>query len=248
MRTTLKRTLAALGAATVIAAVTVTPATAHVTVSSPDAARGGYGKLVFRVPNESDRAATTKLRVTLPKDTPFAHVSPKPLPGWKVRANEVKLPEPVESGDLTLTDAVRTVTWTAQGGGIDVGMFDEFELVVGPFPEDATALMFPAVQTYADGEVVRWDQPTPDDGAEPEHPAPMLDLAAQGTVAESSHADGDEGGAAVDVTAESESSGADEADASDTTARTLGAGGLVLGVIALGSAVLVRRGEGETKG
>ena len=42
------------------------------TVSSPDAAAGGYGELTFRVPNEKDTAKTTSLKVQLPKDTPLA--------------------------------------------------------------------------------------------------------------------------------------------------------------------------------
>ena len=39
-------------------AVAVPAAAAHVTVSSQDAAPGGYGKLTFRVPNESDTASS----------------------------------------------------------------------------------------------------------------------------------------------------------------------------------------------
>jgi periplasmic copper chaperone A len=246
MRKTLRRPLAALGAAAVVAALAATPVAAHVTVSSPDAAPGGYAKLVFRVPNESDAAATTKLQVTLPQDTPFAHVSPKELPGWQVQVQEAKLPEPVEAGDLRLTEAVRTVTWTAQGEGIGVGMFDEFELSVGPIPEDATVLTFPAVQTYSDGEVARWVQPTPESGEEPEHPAPVLDLTAQPESSEAGHSDEE---ADADVTATSaesdDASNADgEEDASDTTARTLAVVGLALGVVALGSTFLRRRREG----
>jgi periplasmic copper chaperone A len=246
MRRTLRGTLAALGAAGLIVAAGAAPVAAHVTVSSPDAAPGGYAKLVFRVPNESDAAATTKLRVTLPQDTPFAHVSPKALPGWDVQVDEAKLPEPVEVDGVTMTDAVRTVTWTAQGQGIEVGMFEEFELVVGAIPEDATTLTFPAVQTYSDGEVVGWDQPTPESGEEPEYPAPVLDLTGS---AESGHDDGAEADEAADApaieTASEESSSAGDEDASDTTARTLAAAGLVLGVVALGSTLLlVRRREG----
>ena len=44
---------------------------------------------------------------------------------------------------------------------------------------DAAEVSFPAVQTYADGTVVHWDQPPLPDGGEPEHPAPMLTLAAE---------------------------------------------------------------------
>jgi periplasmic copper chaperone A len=248
MKNTIRRGLGALGAAGVLVAVAAAPVAAHVTVSSPDAAPGGYGKLVFRVPNESDAASTTKLQVTLPEDTPFAHVSPKPLPGWDVEVDEVKLPEPVEVNGATLTHAARMVTWTAQGEGIAVGMFDEFELVVGAIPEDATTLTFPAVQTYSDGEVVRWDQPTPESGEEPEYPAPVLDLAASASESGDSHDDGAEADeaaddAAVEPVAETSESDGDE-DASDTTARTLAVGGLILGVVALGSTLLRRRREG----
>ena len=69
---------------------------------------------------------------------------------------------------MTLTDAVRTVTWTAQRGkGVPPEMFDEFELSIGPFPDEPMTLTFPTVQTYNDGEVVRWNQPTPPSSAEP---------------------------------------------------------------------------------
>jgi periplasmic copper chaperone A len=246
MSITIKRVLAVLVPAGVAGALMAAPASAHVTVSSPDAAPGGYGKLVFRVPNESDTAATTKLQVTFPADAPFASVSTKPLPGWNVQVDEVKLPEPVEVGDLTLTEAVRTVTWTADGPGIEVGMFDEFELSVGPFAEDATTLMFPAVQTYADGEVVRWNQPTPEGGAEPEHPAPVLDLTAvESDSGHGSDSDAEEADMAV-TSSESDSSGADAPnDDSDALARTLGVGGLVLGLAALGSTLMLRRRGGD---
>jgi periplasmic copper chaperone A len=241
MSTTLKRAAAVVVPAGAALALVAAPAAAHVTVSSPDAAPGGYGKLVFRVPNETDDAATVKVRVTLPADAPFASVSTKPHPGWDVRVQNANLPEPVEVGDLTLTEAVRTVTWTAQpGNGVEPGEFDEFELSVGPIADDATSLAFPTAQTYDDGEVVRWTQPTPEGGAEPEHPAPVLDL----TGAADTHSDGDE--AAVQV-ASQESADADTAaaDDTDTIARTLAAGGLVVGVVALGSSLVRWRREGR---
>ena len=39
---------------------------------------------------------------------------------------------------------------------------------------DPGTVLLPATQTYSDGEVVRWDEPTPSSGEEPEHPAPAL--------------------------------------------------------------------------
>jgi hypothetical protein len=106
--------------------------------------------------------------------------------------------------------------------------------------------MFPTVQTYADGEVVRWNQPTPDTGAEPEHPAPVLDLSAP--PAESGHgseAEGETDLAVVETGGDSAGSdGTGSDDVSDAAARALAAGGLVAGVVALGSTLIRRRREG----
>ncbi len=238
--TTLKRAAAVVVPAGAALALVAAPVAAHVTVSSPDAAPGGYGKLVFRVPNETDDAATVKVQVTLPADAPFASVSTKPHPGWGVQVHTVKLPEPVDAGDVTLTEAARTVTWTAKpGNGVEPGEFDEFELSVGPIADDATSLAFPTVQTYDDGEVVRWTQPTPEGGPEPEHPAPILDL----TGAPDAHSDGAE--AALQVASEESDNADTAADDTDTVARTLAAGGLVVGVVALASSLVRWRREGR---
>ncbi len=174
----MSRVFARLCAALLLAILVLaaSPASAHVTVSSPDAAAGGYGKVIFRVPTESDTASTTKLRVTLPEDTPFASVGTQPKPGWKVEVKTAKLDEPITSHGTTLSEAVRTVTWTTKGDGIAPGEFDEFALSLGQFP-DVKMLSFAAEQTYDDGEVVAWDQPTEEGGEEPERPAPTLELA-----------------------------------------------------------------------
>jgi uncharacterized protein len=172
------RHVARLCAALILGAVVLvaSPASAHVTVSRPDARAGGYGKVVFRVPTESDTASTTKVRVTLPEDTPFASVGAQPKPGWTVDVEKAKLDEPITSHGTTLTEAVRTVTWSTDGDGIAPGEFDEFALSLGRMP-DVEALTFAAEQTYDDGEVVAWDQPTEEGQDEPEHPAPVLELA-----------------------------------------------------------------------
>jgi uncharacterized protein YcnI len=172
------RTTARLAAAlsTVALVAIAAPASAHVGVSSPDAAKEGFGKAVFRVPNESDTAATTKIVVTLPASTPFAFVSAESKPGWKATVTKAPLAKPTTVGDYDLTEAVSTVTWTAEDGGIPVGQFDEFAISGGPFP-DAASISFDAQQTYADGEVVDWNQKQAKGAAEPEHPAPVLTLA-----------------------------------------------------------------------
>jgi uncharacterized protein YcnI len=193
-------------------------ASAHVTVSSPDAKPGGYAKLVFRVPTESDNTSTTKLVVSLPKDHPFASVGAQPKDGWKVEKKEEKLPATVKVGDVTLTKAITTVTWTATAGGIPPNDFDEFSLSVGKLPDTVDSLSFPAVQTYSDGEVVKWADVAKDGAPEPEHPAPTLKLAAAITPV-----------AAVTT------------DSKDTLARWLGGGGLLVGLIGLAFGLRPRR-------
>ena len=152
------------------------PASAHVSVSSTDAAQGGFGTVVFRVPNESAKAATTKVVITLPADSPFASVSAGAKPGWTVDIVKAPLGKAITVGEFELTEAVRTITWTATGDGIPVGQFDEFALSGGPFPA-ADSIAFTATQTYGDGEVVEWNETQTGD-EEPEHPAPTLALAA----------------------------------------------------------------------
>jgi uncharacterized protein YcnI len=217
-------------------------ASAHVTVDPSQAGQGDYAKLTFRVPDESDTASTIRVRVMLP---PIPSVRVKPHPGWTVVVQKSKLPKPVDVGDFTLEEAVTSVTWTAaKGGGIAPGEFDEFDVSVGPLP-DRPSLSFPAVQTYDDNKIVRWDQIPTAGGAESEHPAPTLTLAA-----------GVGGSHGVDpatsatptsplVGAESASDDlAPAASASDTTARALGGAGLVVGVLGLlcaGYAALVLR-------
>jgi uncharacterized protein YcnI len=172
MNRTIGRLSAALLAVGLVAIAA--PASAHVHVDSDDAAPGGFGVATFRVPNESDTAATTKLSVTLPSDAPFAFVSAEAKPGWKVSTTTEKLDDPVTNGDFTVSEVTTTVTWTATGDGIATGEYDTFGLSVGPFP-DTDQLVLPATQTYDDGEVVAWDEEQAGD-TEPEHPAPVLAL------------------------------------------------------------------------
>lgn len=219
--------LAAVAALTLATVAVAGPAVAHVGVSSPDAARDGYGKIVFRVPTESDTADTTKLVVTLPADAPFLHLTAQTKPGWTITTREGRLPEPVEVDGTEITRAVRTVTWTADSDGIPPGEFDEFALSGGPFP-DADSIRFEAEQTYSDGEVVDWDQVQQGD-TEPDKPAPTLSLLPAG---EGGHA---HGGSAAGHGEGSQDAGSHETDGSgtDVLGRVLGGAALVVALAAL---------------
>ncbi len=221
----MKRTTARLCAALItIALVGVAgAASAHVSVSSTDAAQGGFGKAVFRVPTESDTASTTKLVVTLPEKTPFAFVTAQSKPGWTVTLQKEKLAAPTKVGEFELTEAVRTITWTSTGAGIPPSQFDEFALSGGPFPGDES-ISFTAAQTYSDGTVVNWDEVQEGD-KEPEHPAPTLTLAAP---------TGDGHGSSKDTEAKASTSD----DDGDAMANWLSGGALA---VALGALVVALR-------
>jgi periplasmic copper chaperone A len=154
------------------------PAFAHVTVSAPGAARGGSDAVItFRVPTESDTASTTGLQVRLPTDTPITDVLVRPTPGWTHTQNTIKLAKPISTDDGDITEAVAEIDWTATAGGVEPGEFGEFVVMAGQLP-DAPQLTFKAVQIYSDGSRTSWTEvPAPGSTAEPEHPAPSLDLA-----------------------------------------------------------------------
>jgi uncharacterized protein YcnI len=165
------------GAAALVLAI-AGPASAHVTVNPNTAVQGAYTKVSFRVPTESDTASTTKLQVTLPTDTPIASVSTKPVVGWTVATVKSKLATPIKSDDGDITEAVTQITWTAtKGAEIKPGQFQEFDVSLGPLPS-ANQIVFKALQTYSDGNIVRWIDEPATDGSEPEHPAPVLKLTA----------------------------------------------------------------------
>ncbi|MEU5521041.1 YcnI family protein [Streptomyces sp. NPDC093250] len=239
-----------IAAAGAVAGVTVlavsSPALAHVSVQPEgEAAKGGYATVGFKVPNERDDASTTKLEVTFPTDHPLASVMPQPVEGWDVKVTTSKLDKPLEMHGKKINEAVSKVTWTAKGDGIEPGFFQKFPISVGTLPEDADELVFKALQTYSDKEVVRWIEVPQKGQEEPEHPAPVLAL---------SEASGDHHGAsgddkASDDTAQAENASAETAGASDegdsggtdTTARVLGVVGIVVGAAGVAYGVLAGR-------
>ncbi|MEU4740276.1 YcnI family protein [Actinosynnema sp. NPDC023658] len=240
---TLAKGGAVLAAAAFLALTTAGLASAHVTASTPkDAVQGGYTKITLRVPNERPDAGTVKLELTLPAEYPLASVSTKPTPGWKVEAVKEKLATPVKSHGREVTEAVRTVTWTAEPGSrIEPNQFNEFDLSVGPLPDSTDKLVLPTKQTYDSGEVVDWNTPPPAEGAEePEHPAPVVNLVAK--------TGGDDHGTATATAVADTDHDAAAAGTTDDTARWLGGAGLVVGALGLGfgaGAVLRSRRAGK---
>jgi uncharacterized protein YcnI len=162
--------LVALGLVALVAG----PAAAHVEIEPESAAKGSTSSFSFRVPTEKDNASTVGLEVTFPTDHPIPNVSVLVKPGWTFTVEKQPLPKPVKTEFGEVTQTVSKITWT--GGQIPPDGYDLFTVRGGPLPKDVSKLEFKAAQTYSDGEVVQWNEPTVKGGAEPEHPAPVLKL------------------------------------------------------------------------
>jgi len=88
-------------------------ASAHVSVSSQDAAPDGYGKITFRVPNESDTASTVGLRIQVPQEAAVTSLSTQALPGWTVTRTMTDLPEPLESDGEKISSYASVIEFRA---------------------------------------------------------------------------------------------------------------------------------------
>ncbi|MFJ9341305.1 YcnI family protein [Streptomyces sp. NPDC101733] len=230
---------AALAAGSVL--VLSGPAFAHVGVQSEGAAaKGGYAVINFKVPNERDNASTTQLEVNFPIDQPLTSVMPQDVPGWTVTVEKSKLDKPLTVHGKQINEAVTKVTWT--GGKIEPGKFQQFPVSVGKLPENTDQMVFKAIQTYDNNEVVRWIEESKAGAAEPQNPAPVLKLTA--AAADDHHdADGAKTDEAKNTDAHSKDGAHDEAASkgSDTTARALGIAGIVIGLGGVAFGVASRR-------
>lgn len=193
-------------------------ADAHVKISPNTAAPGDDIQVTFRVPNESASAGTVRVEIDLPTRTPFADASYEPVAGWTGKVVEAKLANPIVNDGVKVTEAPVKIIYVANKGvSIKAGQFQEFPIALDLTP-DTGRVEFPTIQTYSDGSVVKWDQQTPAQGDEPDHPAPTP------YINDTPPTDTDSG---VTIAATS------EAESTASTALILGSAGLALGVIAL---------------
>ncbi|HEX6601835.1 MAG TPA: YcnI family protein [Solirubrobacterales bacterium] len=209
-----KLILALVGACALMAP---TAADAHVTLQPSEAAAEDFVVLDVRVPNERDDAATTKVDVQFPPG--FAFASYQPVPGWSVQVKTEKLDKPLSSHGEEITEQIDQMTWSADSdkAGVQPGQFLDFPISVQIPGEAGETHTFKALQTYDDGEVVRWIG-APD----AEKPAPQVAV----TEGEGHHAaTGDE----------AEAGNSDDGDGNGLAIAALivGALGLLLGAAAL---------------
>jgi uncharacterized protein YcnI len=154
-RRVLARTAAVPAAAAALVILAAAAASAHVTVHSPGAREGGSATLTFKVPNEESNASTKQVEIDFPTATPLTGITAEAPAGWtsQVTADKVVFSGGTISGD----DEVL------------------FPIKVAKLPMSPT-VVFKALQTYSDGNVVRWIDLAAPGAPEPAHPAPTLKL------------------------------------------------------------------------
>jgi uncharacterized protein YcnI len=176
MRTRAGKIVAAAGLATGVLIAMALPASAHVTLHANNAVQGGSDTIIsVRVPNEEDNATTTQVEVDFPTSAPMLNMLVEPTPGWTFQVTQTTLPTPIKTDDGSFSQVVTKVVWS--GGTIPVGGYKDFNLDVSTLP-NVPSVEVKAVQTYSNGDIVRWiDPPAATGQPMPDHPAPALALA-----------------------------------------------------------------------
>lgn len=127
-------------AAAALAAFVPAVALAHAVVLPERSTPSAYEKYVLRVPNEAG-SATTRVEIRFPAGVRV--LSFADVPGWEIQV---------------LTDSAGRVTGAVWTGTLPAQRFVEFPFVALN-PSDEARLVWPAYQTYADGERVEWTGP-----------------------------------------------------------------------------------------
>jgi uncharacterized protein YcnI len=163
---TLRRraTILGFGIATAIGALAA-PAWAHVQVEAQPGSPGATDAVLkILAAGESGTAGVTKLEVVADPAIPADQVTLVDAPtGWTL--------SPGSNGGFVLA-----------GPALPKGQDAISHVKVKQLP-DAPKVVFKVVQTYSDGEVVRWIELAGADGKEPDHPAAVVTLTAGATSA-----------------------------------------------------------------
>ncbi|HKS06968.1 MAG TPA: DUF1775 domain-containing protein [Gemmatimonadaceae bacterium] len=113
---------------------------AHAVVYPRNSTAGARERYTIRVPNERG-VATTRVQITFPASLRVSGFMD--TPGWKLEI---------------LRDTAKRITGAVWTGNLPVEHFAEFTFNATN-PKDATELVWPVLQTYADGELASWTGP-----------------------------------------------------------------------------------------
>jgi len=219
---------------TVAAWVLLTPvaAQAHISLHPNTIPAGAFVTLDVRVPGEQEGAYVRKVDVLFPAG--FTGVDYENVPGWATHIIEAKLATPIKEDGETIDTEVSQIVWIWTGplGKINNGQFINFPLSLA-IPADAAgkSLEFRTVQTYSNGQIVHWIDPS----LTAEHPSPRINITAKGGLVEDIA--GDEAGPEAGQTAAGgQSTAAPSATvvkSSSGASKSLGIAALILGALGL---------------
>ena len=209
-------------------------AQAHISLHPNTIPAGAFATLDVRVPGEQEGAHVTKVDVQFPPG--FVGVDYENVPGWNTQVIETKLATPVTEDGETIDTEVSQIVWTWVGplGKVDNGQFINFPLSLA-IPDDAAGkpLEFRTVQTYSNGAVVHWIDPS----LTAEHPSPRINVTAKGGVVQ--EVAGDEAGPEAGATGSGSTPAATSSQPSSGGAsKGLGIAALVVAILGLACAVV----------
>jgi uncharacterized protein YcnI len=210
---------------------------AHISLHPNTIPAGAFATLDVRVPGEQEGAHVTRVDTRFPPG--FTGVDYENVPGWSARVLEARLATPIEQDGEKVDTEVSQIVWTWVGplGEVRNGQFVNLPLAVA-IPADVAgkALEFRTVQSYSNGQVVHWIDPS----LTAEHPAPRINVTAKGGAIED--VAGDEAGppagqAPVGGSTPTPASGVATRPAS-AASRGLGVAALILGALGLSVGLL----------
>ncbi len=207
-------------------------ASAHISLHPNTIPAGAFATLDVRVPGEQEGAHVTKVDVLFPAG--FVGVDYENVVGWSTKVIETKLATPIKEDGETIDTEVSQIVWTWTGplGKVENGQFINFPLSLA-IPDDDTgkALEFRTVQSYSNGQVVHWIDPS----LEAEHPAPRINITAKGGLIED--VAGDEAGPTAGQAPAGQSASTPAAttakQSSSGASKGLGIAALIVGALGL---------------
>ena len=159
-------------------------AQAHISLHPNTIPAGAFATLDVRVPGEQEGAYVKKVDVLFPAG--FTGVDYENVPGWSAQVIETKLATPIKEDGETIDTEVSQIVWTWTGplgqGRTTASSSTSRCRLRSRDNAAGKALEFRTVQTYSNGQVVHWIDPS----LSAEHPSPRINVTAKGGVIEDS--------------------------------------------------------------
>lgn len=144
------------------------PAAAHVSLVEPSAPANSYYRMTLKIGHGCGKSPTHTVIVNLPEG--IYNAKPMPKAGWELKNTVGKLAKPYDNHGKTITEDVRTITWS--GGNLPNEFYDEFVISVKLGSETGLKAI-PVTQLCTEGRL-DWNEVAKEGEKEPKSPAPTL--------------------------------------------------------------------------